>query len=105
MVQRRKHRRLADPNTLAGMWDAMLPPPPIADEDREELWDLVFFGSDANPIAEQHPHYRAWLAEALKRAPRHIAVNRNCKQFRTDYTGKLKRGRVLKAGSRGGATP
>jgi hypothetical protein len=45
----------------------MLPPPPsIADEDREELWDLIFFGSDSHPLAQQHPHYRAWLAEALR---------------------------------------
>jgi hypothetical protein len=72
MVQRQKHRRLADLDTLSGAWDAMQPPPSsIADEDREELWDLIFFGSDANPLAERHPHYRAWLAEALKKRRPH----------------------------------
>lgn len=62
-IKRRSRQRLATPESLADYWDRQLPPPDWAyepGEHRQELIELVFFGSDLDWRAQDHPYRREW---------------------------------------------
>lgn len=63
-IKRRSRQRLNTPESLVDLWDRQLPPPAWAfdpGEHRQELIELVFFGSDANWRSKDHPHIDAWM--------------------------------------------